>query len=69
MRIEHTSDSPILLQLIPDTPYDAFKNGLLSKSLSNMKIEHKVKEGDGTLLINIDPDGWKDFTEHGKEVL
>ena len=62
VRVKHTTDSPILLKLVPEKPMDIFENGLRSGSFKRMKIPHKVKE-DGTLLINIDPD-WKDFTEH-----
>jgi len=61
MKIKHTNDSPILLKIIPESPLEAFKNGAMAKSLKNMKIDHRVK-GDGTLVLNIDPD-WKAFTE------
>jgi len=63
MKIERTTDSPILLKLIPETPLDAFKNGVMARSFSNIDIEYRVKK-DGTLVVNIDP-SWKDFTEHG----
>ena len=65
MKVEHTSDSPILLKLIPETPLEAFKNGTMATKFSNMKIPHKVKD-DATLVLNIDPN-WSDFTEHGED--
>jgi len=65
MKVEHTSDSPILLKLIPETPLEAFENGIMAIKLLNMKIPQKVKD-DATLLLNIDPT-WSGFTEHGED--
>lgn len=66
MKIELTEDSPILLKIIPETSQEVFSNGIITGKLIKMKIVHKIKEN-GTILLNIDPDGWKDFTEHGIE--
>jgi len=63
MKVEHTENSPILLKIIPETQLEVFKNGAMSESLSRMEIPHRFKK-DGTLLVNVDPAGWKDFDEH-----
>jgi len=52
-------DSKFCSKFIPEKPMDVFENGLRSGSFKRMKIPHKVK-GDGTLILNIDPN-WKDY--------
>lgn len=64
MKIEHTTDSPILLKLIPETPIDAFTNGERAQSFSAMGIPHKVEDG-GIIVLNIDPD-WPDWDDKDK---
>ena len=64
MKVKHTIDSPILLQITPETTEEIFENGERHASMHNMKIPHRV-EKDGSLIFNIDP-GWKDFADDRK---
>jgi hypothetical protein len=64
MKITHTTASPILLKLVPENVSDIIENGMRFNSLKDMGVPVKIKKKNGTLLINIDPDGWKDFDEH-----
>lgn len=66
MKIQHTSDSPILLKLTPNNPAEILENQERAKSFRQMKILHRLKDN-GVLLVNIDPCGWVDFTEHTGE--
>jgi len=66
MKVQHTVDSPILLKLIPEKPVEIMENQERAKSFRQMKILHRLKDN-GVLLVNIDPCGWKDFTEYDIE--
>lgn len=64
MKIELTKDSPILIKLIPETPFEEFKNNNIFNIL-NRSNNKKVKlKKSNILLINIDQCGWTDFKEH-----
>jgi len=63
MKIEITTDSPILLKLTPETPQEAFNNGVLHECMMRMGlscVKPDAASDEGMVVINID-DTWSVF--------